>query len=513
MTSSLTGLAADPRPRIAREFKFAQGNSTGASNDRPVIFVANKTSDGSETVETLGAPIADEADCIARFGKRSEIHWMYRACTMVDRTASISAIAVAENGTATAATVVFTFTTTADDVSTIAIEWATERILVGVSSGDTAIAQAAAVAAAINAQPYLPFTAAQGNAPNDHKVTVTMSQLGPRGDFVLNALRVRYLKTIATTVAKAAITSGTGADDVANAIDALSAEFYYHVPSCTANTTVTTSDGGVGEYIQAIRDRALPTVGYDEQAVFGLDCTQAQATSVAISSAANSVYASFFRVESNDWPPWMVAAHCAAVKRSQEVVYPAANLAGYTQTDSTTFAIPDPYDKTDRPTVAEIKADLNNGITPIAFTSNGQSYIVRQITSYNVLSSGLKDYRAREGHIPSVVHFFWEELLRRYAAQRQPNIAADPPKGVKPIPGYDYPRSVKALIYRTIDDLAGEFSNQKALLDSSPDAIQRMKDSTTVTLQNGGFFVNVLVEPVVHNLFDDFLISQGGNAY
>jgi phage tail sheath gpL-like len=404
-------------------------------------------------------------------------------------------------------------TTTADGPSSIAIEWATEQIQVGVSSGDTAIAQAAAVAAAINADPYLPFVATVGSSPNDHKVTATMVQLGPRGDYVMDALRVRYLKTIASSVSKAAITSGTGADDVTLALAAISGEFYYHVPSCTATTTVTATDNGVGEYVQAIRDRALPATGYDEQVVFGLDCTQAQATSVAISSGANSVYASFFHVEDNDWPPWMVAAHCAAVKRSQEVVYPAANLAGYTQTDTTVFAIPDPWDKTDRPTVTEQKADLNNGVTPIAFTANGRSYIVRQITSYNVLSTGLKDYRAREGHIPSVVHFFWEELLRRYAAQKQPNRAADPPKGVKPIPGYDYPRTIKALVYRCIDDMAGEFSNQKALLDSSPDAIRRMKESTTVTLQPGGFFVNVLVEPVVHNLFDDFLVNQGGSAY
>ena len=68
MTLLLTGIGESPIPRIAREFRFAQGLSTGAGNDRPVVLVGNKTSAGSETVSTLGGIIESLEDCENRFG-------------------------------------------------------------------------------------------------------------------------------------------------------------------------------------------------------------------------------------------------------------------------------------------------------------------------------------------------------------------------------------------------------------------------------------------------------------
>ena len=230
-------------------------------------------------------------------------------------------------------------------------------------------------------------------------------------------------------------------------------------------------------------------------------------------SAANSVYATFFRVKDSDWTPGMVAAHCMAAKRRKEFVYPAASLRDLTQSDEVTFAIPDPYDKADRPDEIDVAADLNNGITPVCFRPNGQAYLPRQITSYSVLSGATKDYRARPGHIPSVVFEFWEELARRFDAQRQDAVAADPIPPAKPLAGVMYPSAMRSMVNRLVDDMAGPFSNGKPLLDPSPEAIRRMKDSLVVELNAAGFGVQCLVEPVRHDYFDDFLINQGGVAY
>jgi len=518
MAINLTGLPIDsPLARVAREFRYAQGEFGISSPGRAIVLVGNKLSAGSETVETLGAPIADTNDCFARFGRRSEIAWMYRALRMVAPQATVSAIAVAENGSAAAASVVFTFTTTADAASAIRIEWGGQRWEVGVASGDTAIVQAAAVAAKINADPDVPFTAAVGSSPNDHKVTVTTSNLGPRSGQLLAALRLSYVTTIATTVSKGSVTAGTGADDVTNALAALATTtIYYHVPSCTATSGVTATDSGVGEYCQFIRAQSAPDVGKDCQVLFGLDASASEAAAVATSTAANLVRAAFYRTEDNDWPSWMVAAHMAGVRWLKEQGYPSASLTGYANGDTTPFAIPDPYDKSKRPSSTAATTDLNNGVTPVMFTPGGAPYLNRAVTSYSVLpGTSSKDYRARESHIPSALDAAWAYVYSRWAAIKQPNIAGDPVAGARPLKGFNTPGGVKRLILSAIDVLtsaACPFDNMP-ILDPDPAAVKRMKDSVYVEQRADGIGVSVSWEPVRHDNKDDFLILQGGPAY
>ncbi len=512
MTSTLTGIGDSPIPRVAREFAFAQGSSVGAGTGREVVLVGNKTSDGTETVTTLGTAILSQADCDARFGARSEIRWMYAAFVSVDQGATIKAIAVVESA-GTAASVTFTFVTAASALTTMFIDWGGFRLQVTVNSGDTAVTQCAAAVARINAEVNLPFSAAQGSGGNTHIMTLTASNIGPRGDFLMTAVRVSYFSNVTTTCTKASITSGTTADTFTLALAQLArTEIYYHVAACTASSGVTTTDGGVGEYIEFLRTQVSPANGKEQIAHFGLDCTQGQATTVATSSAANSVFAKFFRVKGNDIPPWMVAAINCAAHSIEERKYAAANMSGYTTSDSTKYPIPDPFDKSNRPSTTEIAADLNNGVCAIAFSPNGQSSLVRSVTSKSWTgSSTTKDYRAREGHIPSVTFAFWAELEARYIAQRQPNVAADPPQGVRPVPGCMYPLTLKGIVGGVMDDMCGPFMNNMPLLDSS--VIADMRASISVELNPAGFFTRAIVQPVRHDLFDDFLISQAGPAY
>ena len=59
---ALTGIDPnDPTPRDARELIFGAGEgSTGESRD--VLIYGNRTSAGSEAVDALGSPIADDQD-------------------------------------------------------------------------------------------------------------------------------------------------------------------------------------------------------------------------------------------------------------------------------------------------------------------------------------------------------------------------------------------------------------------------------------------------------------------
>lgn len=519
MSLALTGVSVtDPKARILREFRYAQGDASGQVAGRDIVLVANMTSAGTETVETLNAPIQDFNDCFTRFGRRSAMALLYRAVKKVAPQAIVWGVAVAENGAATASSVTFTFTTTADGPSTISVEWGTNilnYLQVVVGSGDTAIAQAAALAAAINANPDVPFTAVQQAPTNDHKVTVTCSNKGPRGDFIVNALRVRYLTPIATGVAKSAITPGAGADDITNALAALARQsIYYHAAECTAVTTVTVADGGVGQYCDYIRTQSSPSNGKDQILCVGVDGTQANGTAVAVSSAANLVRASFYRVHGSDWTPGMVAAHLAGVRWLKRQAYPAASLTGYTNADGTPFLPPDPFNKSNRPTASEMSADLNNGVTPIEFTAQGVARLNRGITSYSLIpGTSTKDYRAREDHIPEVLDAAWEYLQLRWLTTRQDNITGDPPKGGRPLKGFNTPARMRSLVFSVIDVLSSTACpfNNTPILD--PEAVDAMRASVYIEERPDGFGVSVDWQAARHDNKDDFLILQGGAAY
>lgn len=521
----LTGISpTSPSPGTRRELRFAQGITSTSGQTRNVVLVGNKTGGADRThdgmgdlTDTVQGPFGSAQDFEDRYGKRSELNWMYKKYVAVDPTANIYAVAVSEANGATAATRTYTFATTATDTTTLLIEWGGETLEVTVNSGDTAITQAANAVAKINAELYWPFTAAVGGGGSEHIVTITASNNGPRGDLVVGRVRMRYRKNVSTTITVGSVTSGTGADDFTAALTALGHfEIFYHVAACTATAGVTSNDNGVGEYITFINTQALPENGREQIVGFGLVGTQAQATTVATSSAANSPWAVFWHAENNDWTPAMIAAHCMAVKRSQEVLHPSANLAGYTNSENTPFQIPDPYDKSDRPTRTEIDSDLDNGVTPIAFYPDGTSYIVRQVTAKSWTgSSATKDYRAREGHIPSAISYAWQRLESLYAAARQqcPHVAADPVQGQKPVKGVMYPSAVAKLAESVIDELTGPAVSGIPVLDPSPDAIARMKASIDFVEMNDGISGTVNFEPVRHNLKGHFLINQTGPAY
>lgn len=517
MPIQLVGIpVGDPKARIARQFLFSQGGETGVAGGRDIVIVGNAVG-GTEPVETVpSTPFLNLSDCYSRVGRRGELSWMFRIIQQIAPQATVWPCVVAEAGGAAAATVNFTFATAADAASTIVINIMGRTLQVGVSSGDTAIQQATAVVAALSSDPDVPVTASNGGTA---VVAVTAVNKGPRSTAILNAMRMSYFTPIASTVSKGSVTAGTTSDNFTNAIAALAAKnIYYHAPACTmpiGGGAPTVGDNGIGDYIAAINSWSLPGVGYDNQVCFGLDATQAQGATVATASAANAVLAKFFRVHGNDIPSSMVAAAGAASLWLEENTYAGASLTGYTTNSikGTVLPIPDPYVKTNRPLASEITADLNNGVTPVCFTPNGQAFFNRVINSYSVLpGTSAKDYDAREGHIPSVVHYAWEYAYNRWLKQRQPNVMNDLPKGKRPPPGFNTPGGLASFLINVIDTLSSTAcpSNNTPILDPSPEAVARMKASVYTQLTNNGLGASVAWEPVRHDNQDDFLIVQAG---
>jgi len=520
---SLTGISTTRRtPGTLREFILAAGpGSSGATH--PVLIYGNKTSSGSETADnTIRTQVLDLQDCITRFGRRSEIRWLYEIFTKHDREAPIYVVAVPEGGGATASTRVLTFAAGAATVATVGrIYFMGRTTEYSVPLGATAVEQAAAFTTAFNNADEGSWmaTAAIGGVGSEHIVTITGSQLGVRLNALFSvSLRHAYDANPTTTATFGAASAGATEDDFTSAYLAASAgEYTYQVNPKFVVTAPTSTDNGVGEGIAYIREQMLPANGKEQTMHFGFTGTQAQATTVAIDSDANSTYAYFYHAEDSDWTAGMLAAMGCGVTRLMYEGHPSENIAGYHNTDSTPMAgPPDPFDKTDRPTSAEIEADLVNGITPIGFTTNGDPYIVRHVTSYSEVSSGVKDYRAAEGHIPFAIFRYWEEFEARWLTEKQRGIADDPLPGQKPLPKTTTPSQVRGLAFSLIDDFAGPRPvglYEGPILSPSPEDVAQMKASFTLSLIPGGFECTIDLLPLEHLLHSRVKVRGVGAAY
>lgn len=489
----------DPTPSDRREFLFAQGSRGGTGTSRFVILYGNKTSSGTETIETVNAPILDENDAIARFGARSEMYWEYIAYRWADPDgASVYGCAPAEASGGSAGTFTFTFGSTNADVATTSatatVTWAARTVTFSINAGDTTATQAAACVAAMNSADagQWPMTAAQGASTLTNVVTVSSANLGDRATYVLTPTTLTLSVVTGNTVTKSAVTNGSGTDThtLAYAAAVTAGEFLYHSSPKSSVAGVTATDHGIGELIANIATSIDASHGKEQIAYFALVGTQAQATTTTTSAGANSTFAKFYRQKNSPWTPGMLAAYHAGTTWVARAAHPAANLIGFTTDDSigTSYIVPPAYSKADWPLAAEIKADLNNGVSPISFNVLGQGKIVREITSRS-LSGTASDYRVREGHIPEAIFFVWNQLATRYADTRQPFIANDPPAGQKPLAGVTYLSGVVATVNAVIDDAAG--GRPAGLYDGpvlDPDSVTLMKASLVVQPTSGGGF-------------------------
>jgi phage tail sheath gpL-like len=502
----LTGVDPNsPLPGTIRELLVAQSTAGTGGGNEDVLIYGNKTSAGSETVNVIGDPIVDLADCIARFGRRSEITWMYRKFIAVPQQATIYAVAATEAGTA--ATRTYTFATAASGDSSVKIEWGGYTTYAVITSGDSADTVAAAVNSAIAAWEGgdMPFTAGVAGAI----VTVTTANTGDRTQNILARLRMTFTKTVAMTVTTGAVGGGATADDFTTAYgQAALGTFPWQInPKIDASPTAT--DNGMGEGAAYITTQNLPVNGKAQLMFFGSVGTGSATTTQAI--ALNNVNCKILWAENSPWTPGMLAAHYCAVNRSLAIAHPGDNLTGYQAGDSRIFTIPRPYDIGDYPTTTEQTTALNNGYSPVTFDRLGKPILVRDVTTRSLLSSGINDYRAREGHIPIVLRYFWDEVFRRWNAQKQPFVAADPKRGQKPLAKTTYPITVRKLLEDVTRDLAGPWIGGSPVLD--PGSVDAMVASIEALLITGGISAKANPIAVIHNNKQQFLIGESSPAY
>lgn len=514
----------DPTPIARRQIILGAGSSGGNDGERLVLLYGNRTGAGTEPLDTIGLPIADDADAIVRLGARSEAYWLYRLYRLIDSDATVYVAACTEAASGTAATCTFTFGSANTDIattgSTVNVQWGGRAVSFVVNIGDTTATQCAAFIAALTSadEGSWPMTATQGASTASNVATVAAANVGDRGTYVLTPLTVIPAILTGNVITKSSVTNGTGTDDFTaaygNAITA--GEFFYQVSAKTSVTTVTATDNGVGEHIFNIVDQNAPKNGKGQTVYFGLVGTNAQAITTCTSSGANSAYASFFWQKNSPWTPGMLAAYHTAIIRVGQIAHPGANLTNYTDSDDTPYIVPAAYAKSDWASAPEIKAALNNGFIPIAFDAHGTPRMVRQITNLSLNGTGQSDYKCREGHIPSVMLFTWAALSSLYDDEKQPFIDDDLPAGQAPKAKTTYPKSVLDMASGLVDDFTSsrpEGTYEGPIL--SPSAAALMKKSFAAehtTAGGGGIAFAGEFRAVEHNIKSEWKLYETSPA-
>lgn len=431
----VTGLAAnDPVPGVYNEILFGQGPAAGDASERRILLMGNKTSAGSATLDsvvygpTSTVPLSGEAEAIALFGPGSELHRMYRRAIRRYPDASLWAIAVTESA-GNNATLEITIATTATGNGTHRLYVADEYVETGFVTGDTVTNIAAAIVANVNAMTHWPVTAANVSGV----ITLTAKQKGPRGNLLRGqAMITGGVGTTTTVTSDTPFTGGTTADSNATALATVLPYKFYRIATSAHDATQ------VGAVLSQVNTQAAPVTGILQNVFAGSVDTIGNATTFA--TTLNGVRAETLWHRDSPIPPSELAAHLVAVvakyEDSGDGRNPRCNFAGFgndanTQAD---WDIPASRVATSAPTRANIKAALNNGLSPVGVNPNGSTYLVNRVTTRS-LSGSVADYRARDPHKRTICDFFADDLKAKVLLQHSgKKIAGTPARGAR-VPG------------------------------------------------------------------------------
>lgn len=447
----VTGLASnDPIPGAYIEVNFAQGDAAGSAKERSILLLGNKTSAGSATVDTViygpdtDVQLQSEEDAIALFGTGSELHRMFRRVVKINQVTAVYALAVTESaGVAASTTVVVSGTATGNGALRVWVH--DEFVDVTVSSGDSPTTIGDNIVTAVNAKTHWGVTAANGAGT----VTLTAKQKGPRGNFI--RVMAKITSGITTTVSPTtdtALTSGATADDNTAALATILAKYFYRIVSAAEDATQ------LGALVTQVDLQAAPTTGMRQRVYAGSVDTISNATTVA--TGRNAARCQIVWSKTSDWTPSELAANQAALEALFETSpNPRTNFANFGQDADTQpyWVVPAPRTVSAHPTRTDQKSALNNGLTPVAVSANGRTYLVDRATTRS-LSGSVNDYRIREPHKVTICDFFGDDLqaklLLNFAGKR---IADDPPAGARhPGPSVATPSIVRGSVLRLISD-------------------------------------------------------------
>ncbi|HEY2516950.1 MAG TPA: hypothetical protein VGI39_39030 [Polyangiaceae bacterium] len=436
----LTGLASnDPVPGTYLQIQFAAGPAGGYQGNRPILLIGNKSSAGTMTPDTVvygpdiqGAQCQTEQDVIGLAGPGSELHRGWRKLTQYNKTTSVYLLAVTASGGASA-TMVFTLANVPTSGGTLRIFGADEFVETGYNASDTLASITAAAVLNINSRSWLPFAASQTTvSTSNDSVTLTAKVPGPRGNWLRGMAQILPPAGIVsnmtvTNTADAFFTGGTTADSNTTALGTINPKRYYYLVSAAEDSTQ------FGALAAQVSSQALPTNGIRQRAFCGSVDSSGNVTTLA--TTVNNPRAEFVWSQACPYTPFEIACVAAGLYALYENSgsKPKLNWSGYGQGPNDTWPIPPSRDTTKQPTRTTIKGLLQNGVTPVGWSSATKTYLVKRITSYS-LNGSVPDYRVRDAGKVTVCDFFGDDLYSLTNTNWSQKVFAQDPKPGSPPP-------------------------------------------------------------------------------
>ena len=409
----LIGLAAnDPVPGNYIAVNFAQGPASSGTTNYSAILIGNKLSTGSATVDSVvygpdtTIQLASEDDAKNLFGQGSELHRMWKAFVAVNPVTSLYAIAVTESAGSQATGTIAITCSAATAPGTLRVIIGTTVIDTGIALSDAAATIATNAAANINANPDLNVTA----TPSSNNIGIIARQKGLRGNFIRYSAQVIGTGTGAsvTPAARTAMTGGTTADSSTTALATIASSRYYYQVSAAEEATQ------VGALVSQTDSNAAPTIGIRSRVFAG--SVDSLANTITLATGRNSARAEVIWQQASDLTPAILATNAAAIYSLFETALGAQSSLNYDNfgSDAVTsqyWKIPALFSGA---TVSRtsIKSALNNGITPVAISRPGASYLVKRVTTRS-LSGAVADHRIRDAHKVTICDFFADDLLNK----------------------------------------------------------------------------------------------------
>lgn len=340
------------------------------------VLMGQKTSGGSVTAAQF-TQIFSAAEGQELAGPGSALDEMIQAWFENNPVNEVYIVALDDEGGATAAEKTLTFTGPATEAGTIFLYINGRLTRIAVSNADTETDIATAVAAAVNANVSLPYTAASALGV----VTLTAKNAGTIGNQI--DVRVNYRTgeelPAGVTLAIAASVAGATDPDITTAIDA--------VPDDVVNLWINslTDSTSLAALKTELDDRWTETKQLDGHAlqVAPQDTT---ANTVTFGDALNSEHLTVFDggVDAPT-PPYILAAMIGGQHALTLSVDPARPMT----TLEIIGALGDTL--TNKRTITERDSLLNAGIATVKIDDNGTMRIERSITTYKTNDAGAID--------------------------------------------------------------------------------------------------------------------------
>lgn len=379
------------------------------SLQQKVVVIGQRLSTGT-MVAGVPTRITSESQAVLLAGRGSMLTTMLRASINAGRDTELWAIALDDNTTSTAATATCTIAGTATANGSVYLYIGGQRVVVSVSSGDTAADIAEAIKNKVEADHDLLVNAAFSAGV----VTYTAKNNGEAGNTI--DIRHNYYDTEAfpggITCTLSEMTGGANNPDISTALTALGDDWYHWIVMPYTDTSNLTS-------LKAeLDDRWGPMRQLGCRAFAAYRGTHAE--TATFGNAHNSPHLSVMGTNLAPQPPFVWAAINATVAAASLAIDPARPLQTLVLPGLLAPALAKRWTREEHNTL------LTDGIATYRVGSDGTVRIERQITTYQTNSAGLDDASYLDINTPETLERIRYEQ-RALIAQRYPRhkLAAD----------------------------------------------------------------------------------------